>query len=497
MKTVFALVLASVTAAMLALSGCGGGSGGGSLAGIGGTGKIASGTISGFGSIFVNSDEYDVDLSTCDVDDQDVTGNCEANLRIGMVVTVVSDDYDSTTRTGTATAVRFDDDVEGPVSGLFDDAATKRFQVLGTTVVVDAASTVFDDSTPGFGYDTIVDNDVVEVSGLFDAGGVLTATYIEKQGVLNPGSTEVELKGTVSGAGAGAGEGDSFTVNGVSVTIDIGADLSDVPGGLVTDGLFVEAKGVYVNATQINASRVEAEDDVFGNDEDDVSLEGLVSDFVGISNFKVAGRPVNASSATLEPTTLQLSNGLRVEVEGPIVNGILVADKVEAEGGGIKVNAGVASASVAAGTITLTLGTMPALLTVTVDSETEFEDDNGADLTVADVNNGDFLEVRAFDNGGGDLVATEIRRSADSDNDVILQGPLDDFDTAANTITVLGIGFVTDGSTDYEDADDVDLADAAAFDALVNIGDIVKIKDNDPPGPGMPNGTADEVDLES
>ena len=63
MNTVWKLILAAATAALMALSGCGGGGGDGSLAGIGGTGKIASGTITGFGSIWVNGLEVETPAS--------------------------------------------------------------------------------------------------------------------------------------------------------------------------------------------------------------------------------------------------------------------------------------------------------------------------------------------------------------------------------------------------------------------------------------------------
>jgi len=497
MNKAYALIVAALTAALVGLAGCGGGgAGGGTTAGIGGTGKVASGTITGFGSIFVNDGEYEIDASLCDVDDEDRSGTCQANLQIGMVVTVTSDDFNQTTRTGTATSVVYDDDVEGPVTGLIDDGSSKRFSVLGTAVVVDAASTVFDG---GFSFDTITNDDIVEVSGFFDAGGALRATYIENKGTLILGTTEVELKGIVSGAGAGAAAGDSFTIGTVTVNILPGADLGDVPGGLVTDGMFVEAKGVLTAATTISASRVEQEDDGIGENEDDASIEGLISNYVSNSSFRVAGQQVNASSAVFEPSTLMLRDGFKVEVEGPIVSGILIAEEVKAEGGDIEIDASVGSTSLVAGTITLTLGVGPGSLTVRTDAKTEFDDDTGvADpMTLADVNPTDFLEIRGYDDGTGNIVATEIRRSADTDNDVILQGPLDDFDTAGNTITVLGVVFSISGATSYEDQDDNPLADAATFDALVSNGDIVKIKDNDPSGPGAPNTVADEVDLES
>lgn len=493
MKTLITALTLTLGTALFTLTGCGGGGGGSSIAGIGGTGRIASGTVTGFGSIFLNDDRYDIASASCEVDDSDQTGACQANLSIGMVVRVSSDDFSGTT--GTATRVVYDDDVEGPVDGLIDDGNSKRFTVLGTTVVVDSATTVFDDSFPGFNFDTINDNDVVEVSGLFDANGNLNATYIEKEGVLNPGTTTVELKGTAANTGGGAGRGDSFTINGITVNILPGADVSDLPGGQVSDGQFVEAKGVYINTTTIDANEVELEDDFFGNDEDDVSIEGFISNFVDIGNFTVGNLQVDASSATLEPASLQLGNGLKVEVEGPIVNGTLIADEVEAEGGEIEIEATVLSRDIAGNTITLVLGAVPGQITVNVDASTEMEDESGGNITVADIMPGNFLEVRAFDTGGSNLIATEIRRSASVNNDVILQGPLDDFDTGNNTITVLGILFDVNGSTDYEDANDNPLGQgnigAAVFDGITSNGDIVKVKDDFPA-----DGIADEVDVE-
>ena len=202
MNTVWKLILAAATAALMALSGCGGGGGDGSLAGIGGTGKIASGTITGFGSIFVNGIEYNTDSASILIDD---SSGAESDLRVGMVVTVTGTVTDSA---GDAASVVYDNQVEGPVSGLADltaGATTRSFTVMGTDVVIDATGTIFDDSSPGFAFDNIVNGDVVEVSGFVNGLGVLQATYIEKSGTLDPGTTEVELKGTVTGASGDGG----------------------------------------------------------------------------------------------------------------------------------------------------------------------------------------------------------------------------------------------------------------------------------------------------
>ena len=502
MNTIWQLILVALSAALVALSGCGGGGGSGTVAGIGGTGKIASGTITGFGSIFVNGIEYNTDSASIAVDDSSAS---ESDLRVGMVVTVTGTITDTT---GSASSVVYDNEVEGPVTALAAltaGATTRSFRVLGTDIVIDATGTIFDNSTPGFAFDTIANDDVVEVSGFFDALGVLQATYIDKTGVLDPGTTEVELKGIVtgaSGAGGTATFGESFTVNGISVNIlDVNStDLSGVPGSLVTDGMFVEAKGLWVNANTVDASRIEEEDTTLGDDGDDVSVEGLVSGFTGdLSLFFVNGQPVNAVTATFEPGTLQLANDLKVEAEGTInSSGILVAEKIESRGGDVEVQAVVTSKTVTntslnEGSLTLLLVANTQPLTVQTNSRTQFEDktDAVAALRLSDIGSGDYLEVRGLIDDGGAVVATEVRRDDATGEDVVLQGPVSSSVTDTS-ISILGVTFSTQvGTTEFENLLGQPV-NSSTFYGFLSPGTLVKLKDDNVPGDGI----ADEVSLE-
>jgi len=341
MSTVFSVILASLVAVLVALNGCGGSGGGGeSLAGIGGTGKIASGTITGFGSIFVNGFEYDIDSASLEVNDDDSAGLSQDDLRIGMVVTVTAEvfdtDGDGEDDKGAASLVVYDNDVEGPVNSLSDpgNGLTKSFSVLGIDVIVNSAGTEFDDShEAGFSFATIADNDVVELSGFFDGSNVLNATYIKKTDDFDLGSSEVEFKGTAD-AGTDAGAGDSFTLDGfITVNIRDDADLSEVPGERVTDSVFVEVDGrlTKLNPLTIEALRIQQEEQDLDDDAGEAELEGFVSDFVDNSNFRVDGQPADATDAEFEPDGLVLNDGLKVEVEGTIEAGILNADKVKRE----------------------------------------------------------------------------------------------------------------------------------------------------------------------
>lgn len=341
MSTVCRFISASLAIVLVALSGCGGGGGGSTVAGIGGTGKIASGTITDFGSIFVNGIKYDIDSASLEVNDDDSAGLSQDDLRIGMVVSVTAvvfdDDGDGNDDNGIASLVVYDNEIEGPVSGLTDpgNGLTKSFSVIGVDVIVDSAGTEFDDGeTPGFSFASIANDDVVEISGFIDGSNILNATYIKKTDDFVSGGSEVEFKGTAD-AGADAGAGDSFTLDGVTVNIRADADLSEVPGERVTDAMFVEVKGTLTNDNPltIDAFRIEQEDDGLDEDAGEIELEGLVSDFVDNSNFRVDGQLVDASDAEFKPTDLdlKLSDGMKVEVEGTIEGGILNARKVEEE----------------------------------------------------------------------------------------------------------------------------------------------------------------------
>ncbi|MFV9616753.1 MAG: DUF5666 domain-containing protein, partial [Gammaproteobacteria bacterium] len=135
----------------LALVTCSGGVdvgsvGGGGISGIGGSGFTSSGSVTGFGSVFVNGVEFETSGTVFDIDDS--SGGREGDLAIGMVVTVngtVNDDGVS----GTATSISFDDQLQGSITGITavaadPDGENRSFTVLDTTVRINAINTVFD-----------------------------------------------------------------------------------------------------------------------------------------------------------------------------------------------------------------------------------------------------------------------------------------------------------------------------------------------------------------
>jgi hypothetical protein len=66
-------------------------------------------------------------------------------------------------------------------------------------------------------------------------------------------------------------------------------------------------------------------------DREDAHLRGTVSALSSTASFEVNGLPVDARSASFPDGTAGLVLGAQVEVEGQVVNGVLMATKVELE----------------------------------------------------------------------------------------------------------------------------------------------------------------------
>ena len=193
--------------------------------------------------------KFDTSSSTFTIDDNP---GVESDLGLGMRVTV-SGSLNADGISGTATSVSFNDDLEGPVSNLTpvgNDGVIQTFTLLGRQVRISADTTSFDvtGALAGttFDFDTIANDNQVEVSGFLDANGVMQATRVELKATnFTFASTLVELKGTVENFNSAD---DTFTLaDTTGVTIDAtGATIDDsLPGG-IADGAFVAVKGTDV-----------------------------------------------------------------------------------------------------------------------------------------------------------------------------------------------------------------------------------------------------------
>jgi hypothetical protein len=240
-----------------------------------------------------------------------------------MVVTVTGTLNDDGV-TGTAENIQYDDAVQGPVLGpiIEIDALTRRFTVMGISVIMHMGSTVFSNVD----FDTLQSDDLVEVSGFFDADGALQATRIVR---IDGSEIDVEVKGTVTGL---AGAVFVLAVDyAAATTYTVDATAAELPAGGLADNQYVEVKGT-LTGTAIDAKSVELKSEGFA-DTGNASIEGIVTDFIDTGNFRVAGQPVDASVAEFIPAGLvgYLGDGVEVEVDGAIQGGVLMASRVEAD----------------------------------------------------------------------------------------------------------------------------------------------------------------------
>ena len=483
----FFVLLISILIAELAIVSCGGSSGGGSASGgIGGTGIFSSGRISANGSVVVNGVQYDTDGAIIIMDGETVSD--DSMLKVGMIVEIegtVNDDG----VTGSANEVRFDDSVEGPVDAI--DLTTRQLQVLGQTVQVDDL-TIFDDGSISPPNLTGLDpGDIVEVSGQLDSMGIIRATHIEQKAA----SITVEVTGFVT-----AKSGNTFMIN--SLTVDFStAQLDDFGGGEPENGDFVEVKGAVADynpgTTTLIASRVEQKNQD-AEDGLEAEVEGFIDSLTG-SGFTVvtpSGRfviEVDGSTVYSGGVFSDLQIGTKVEVEGQIVGGNLLADKVKFKD---NVRIEIAAAGADGSTLTLDLRLLPSL-TVRVDSLTRIEDKRDSPSATNDP--GVFLDSINMDDAiklrgrlvGSDVLATELEvDDPESDLDrVDLRGPVDSDPTDLRFLQIVGILIDTGVTgTSFQDINENSI-DRATFFSSVTAGSLVDVR-------GDLNPLGDQIDAE-
>jgi hypothetical protein len=485
------------------LNACGGGGGGGSsdtTAGIGGTG-IAVGKITDFGSIFVNGGIFDINQAQFVVDGEEKVGQAgQDDLSIGMVV-LVKAETNNGVFTGKALEVFYDDEVEGPVAATPVDVPAsngtqKTFIIFGQTITIDETRTIFEGTTFA-GLDA---NDVVEISGFRTSDTTIDATYVEFKGTLVPDMTEVELRGTIQNL-AGVPPNETFQVDGTNIATNAMTVL-DVPGNVLVENLFVEVEGIIQANLSVIADEVEFEDEDLGDDVSDVSLQGVISNYMmgPPETFEIDGQAIDASGAQIEPSGTTLENGLEVEVEGDIVGGVLIAEEVEVREGETKLKAFVDTVSNNSFTVRYFggLGTV----VIKVDAQTTFEDEKGPnpleDLELSDLIPGvDFVKIEGKEVINNEVIAGTVKRI--DDDDYKLQGVVDGF-IPLTSITVLGIIYPVDDApltgTEFEGFPNA--ADFfTALDAEIIAGNEPEVEIEDEIStPQTPLGIADKVELE-
>jgi hypothetical protein len=453
------------------LSGCGSG-GDSAPVGAGGSASgsaAASGTITGFGSVFVNGKKFETSGSSFTVDGE--SGKSQGDLKIGMTV-LVAGSFNGNQRS--ASSVRQKDAVEGLVQSVAGDGLS--LVVMGQTVLVDNTTIIddnIDNSTQNPNRDIrklVAGTDSVEVNGHIRPDGIIQATFIEKKAV---GTVTPEVRGFVKNHidGAKTFQIGNLTVNYATALIN---DMP-IPNGPNWNTLFVEVKGTNFNSatTTLTATKVEPENQGVGNNMDEFEVEGFVTKVDGPGDFFIETTHVQTTASTEFRGGMidEIVVGAKLSAEGRLANGILTAKHVKFHAS-VKLEGDIEAINPAAKTFTIT--GLPGV-TVSVNSQTEFKANNGNMITdLNDLLVGDHVRVRGRAGSSNSVIATRVeRRSAGGDVD--LQGPVQ---ASLNpTLTILGVDIDTSGMSDanFKGLDDGTIGRAAFFNA-VKVGTLVKMK---------------------
>jgi hypothetical protein len=417
MKTT--LVAAGTLAVLVA---CGGGPSGSSssMSQTGAQSVATWGTITAFGSVYVNGVRYDVSRATLKKNDTTVA---QTGLAVGEVA-LVRGREDTQTGQGEADSVDVEDSVVGPITTITGNQLT----VLGQTISV-TANTSFG---PGIADLTALKGgDSIEVSGLPGMDGVIMATRIGRAESNEPLQVLGKV-GTVSAT--------TFMIN--RLTVDFSkANLSGfapATGDLViARGTAFDPAAVTLTATAVRLADTDRDEQSAGGLVEEEGLITSVTQTASGMDLVVAGAKVTTTASTVfkNGTATDLAPNVRVEVRGTLdANKVLVADVVEIEHIAV-----IALAATASGVNPLTvLG-----VTISVDSNTRFEDESSAQLqmfSLTDVAVGDTVLVRGYEKpaGSGMVLATRLVRLPPLPSmDVGVRGPFTA--STATQFKILGI----------------------------------------------------------
>jgi len=228
---------------------------------------------------------------------------------------------------------------------------------------------------------------------------VYTATRIERKTAL----AAYTLRGAIANLDTA---GETFTIGGATISY-AGIPDAQVPG--LENGAIARVQlqaapqsGQWI-ATRIATVLPGLTDGIA------VQLEGHVANFASLSAFRVKGITVDASGPVVftKGTAAQILNGARIEVEGHMQGGVLVAEQIavkKAMGGGrddeeeFGVDGRITSVNDSAQSF------MVRGVTVTFDAGTQFTGGARADLLV-----GARVEVEGVLSGGQQVRAERIR----------------------------------------------------------------------------------------
>lgn len=285
------------------------------VAGIEGTGDTATsyGTVTGFGSIYVNGQRFRTDNAAFVIDGEP---GAESDLRTGRVV-MITGDIDSDTGELLALEVSADRILSGQIDSVdVVDWSRKTLEVAGQTVYLGQdvifENTRFQELAPGMS---------VSIDGFISEEGLVNATYLRRE------SSElalIEIEARIAELNA---EAQTFKLNEMLVEFAAAALPSGQTLADLRDDLHVEVQGEVQNGVFI-AQKLRTKEALRLASGSRVNLEGIVqlelSDYQFLLNDQLVEVP--AEQAPLHERGI--AEGVRVVVAGTVVDTTLRAESL-------------------------------------------------------------------------------------------------------------------------------------------------------------------------
>ena len=391
---------------------------------------VAYGEIDGLGGITINDVRYGTGSATVTINGAPAS---ISDLRHGQVVMLRGRIYDNGT-SGTASSIRFDANVVGPVDGI--DADNQQLIVMGQTVTTDA-DTRFGGGIDPSTYAGLSVGDTAQVSGYTDASGTIRATRVD----LAPSGAELQLIGTVADLDLA---NLLFRINRLTVDYS-GALVIDLPGGAPLNAMDVKVIGT-IAAGRFEVERLVAAPALTGSVGQRVQVAGVVTRFSSAANFDLDHVSVVANGGTeyRNGDASDLSLNAELVIDGNFAaNGRITADRITF--GHVAVN----TARLTFGFSNFTEISVPSVFTVTVSQGADYSVEVFVDrdyehrIDVTQAGSRLFIQLLPGDGNIHTLEAVVTMPLLDRiDLSGVTHARLYDFDQPQMTINVGGVSYL-------------------------------------------------------
>lgn len=307
------------------LQACGGGSGPAASIFNTNNSQVASGVVTGFGSVFV--DGVEIEDAKASVITENANGSTTNSvLQMGQRIRVAHDGK------GTASKVTVDAEVIGAVSAI--DATAQTLTVAAQKISINNDVNVGPVTVWGGGYSSLTDvqaNDLVEVHGnpVYDSTALaykVVATRIQKMSAIS----SLKVNGKISNLNATA---KTFSLNGLTVSFTTATFYPS--NATLANDLVVSAYGptTALSGTTLTASNIKInhlQDSPVTDTKAQVGGQVSLYDSTA-KTFEVQGvKVITNSSTTISPTSATVANNAYVKVAGTVgTDGSLTATAIE------------------------------------------------------------------------------------------------------------------------------------------------------------------------